>query len=212
MARTEDIQVGKSIRALRERQGLSLRTLAERSGLSLNAISLIERGENSPTVSSLQMLASALEVPITDFFSAEQNQAVVFVKPPARLRSQVDGISMESLGTGLRNQQLDPFLLKVDPGKGNVDRPVGHSGEEFVYCLEGAIDYYVGEQVYHLEPGYSLLFAATIPHTFYNRKEKPALLMIIFHAGAGSLLGRHQHLASSSEEDSDENLGQFNSR
>ena len=62
------LNVGQRIRTIRERQGLSLRAVAERCGLSLNAISLIERGENSPTVSSLHHLATALNVPITRFF------------------------------------------------------------------------------------------------------------------------------------------------
>ena len=75
------INVGQQIRALREQQGLSLRALAERCGLSMNAISLIERGENSPTVSSLHLLALALNVPITAFFEAKQEQTVVFVAP-----------------------------------------------------------------------------------------------------------------------------------
>ena len=60
--------VGQRIRMLRDQRKLSLRALADRCGLSINAISLIERGENSPTVSSLHVLATALGVPITDFF------------------------------------------------------------------------------------------------------------------------------------------------
>lgn len=67
----------------------------------MNAISLIERGENSPTVSSLHLLATALRMSITDVFKEEQDQAVVFVRPVARIRSQANGIAMESLGIGL---------------------------------------------------------------------------------------------------------------
>lgn len=199
-------QVGNRIRAIREQQGYSLRALAALSGLSINAISLIERGENSPTVSSLQLLATALEVPITEFFSETKNQTAVFVKPSDRLRSQVDGITMESLGIGLRNQQIDPFLLKVSSGKGSLDRPVSHPGEEFVYCLEGTIDYSVGGRTYHLEPGFSLLFEATMPHCFYNRQESTALLLIIFFSGENSHQGRHLHMTLAKEEDKNEDV------
>jgi transcriptional regulator with XRE-family HTH domain len=199
-------KVGERIRTLREQQGYSLRALATLSGLSINAISLIERGANSPTVSSLQLLATALEVPITEFFSETQNQTAVFVTPSERLRSQVDGITMESLGIGLRNQQIDPFLLKVAPGKGSMDRPVSHPGEEFVYCLEGTIEYGVGGRIYNLEPGYSLLFEATMPHCFYNRQETPALLLTIFFSGENSHQGRRLHLTLAKEEDKNEDV------
>lgn len=186
--------VGQRIRRIREQQRLSLRALAKRCGLSINAISLIERGENSPTVSSLHLLATALGVSITDFFEDEHEQAVVFVRPAARLRSEADGISMESLGIGLRNQQLEPFLVSVASGKGTIDQPIIHPGEEFVYCLEGEVEYCVGNEIYRLEPGCSLLFQAAQPHCFRNATKVPARLMMVFDTGEGGHLARRLHL------------------
>ncbi|MBK9055228.1 MAG: cupin domain-containing protein [Chloroflexi bacterium] len=188
--------VGQRIRTIRERQGLSLRAVAERCGLSINAISLIERGENSPTVSSLHHLATALGVPITSFFEDPQEQTVVFVQPQTRLRSEANGITLESLGLGLRNQQLEPFLLTVAPGANNLDQPISHPGEELVYCLEGEIVYYVGGQDYRLVQGFSLLFQATQAHCFHNDTANVAQLMLVFHASEGSHLARPLHLAA----------------
>jgi transcriptional regulator with XRE-family HTH domain len=187
-----------------------LRALAERSGLSVNAISLIERGENSPTVSSLHLLATALDVSIADFFKEEQEQTVVFVRPATRLRSQANGIAMESLGIGLHNQQLEPFLLCVAAGAGTIDQPVSHPGEEFAHCLEGEIDYCVGDRIYRLQSGCSLLFEARIPHCFCNTSRAPALLLLIFYAGNGHL-ARRLHLNLSLQEESRENVNRFDS-
>lgn len=203
--------VGQRIRAIREERGWSLRALAERSGLSINAISLIERGENSPTVSSLHLLATALGVSIAEFFREEQEQTVVFVKPAGRLRSKANGIAMESLGIGLHNQQLEPFLIRVAAGAGNIEQPVSHPGEEFVYCLEGEIDYCVGDHIYSLEPGYSLLFEAAIPHCFHNRTQMPALLMMIFYAGESGHLARRLHQEYSMKGEVNEPVTGFNS-
>jgi transcriptional regulator with XRE-family HTH domain len=199
MAHTEP-NVGLRIRRLRERQGLSLRALAGRSGLSINAISLIERGENSPTVSSLHLLATALGVPITDFFEAEHEQVTVHVKPEHRLRSYTNGIKMESLGIGLRNQQLEPFLMTVEPGAGDIDMPITHPGEEFVHCLKGEIEYCVGDQRYELEVGDSLLFQATQPHCFHNGSGLPAVFLMVFQAGEHAHLARRRHLVPQPQE------------
>src|SRR5690606_16721562 len=136
-----ELNVGQRVRSLRERQGLSLRALAERCGLSTTAISQIERGETSPTVSSLHPLATALGVSITDLFHDERRSAAVLVTPADRLRAEAGGVLMESLGFGLPYQQLEPFLVTVEPGAGNADQPVSHAGEEFVLCLEGTIEY-----------------------------------------------------------------------
>jgi transcriptional regulator with XRE-family HTH domain len=191
--------VGRRIRTLRERRGLSLRLLAERSGLSSNAISLIERGENSPTVSSLQLLAAALGVSITAFFEAGHDQTVLFVRPEARLRTTSEGVTMESLGIGLRDQQIEPFLLDIAPGAGNSDQPISHAGEEFVYCLEGQVEYKVGEQLYRLEAGSSLLFKAGLAHAFRNPTGRPARLMMVFNLAESGPLARELHLEAVTE-------------
>jgi transcriptional regulator with XRE-family HTH domain len=204
--------VGQCIRSIREQRGWSLRALAERSGLSINAISLIERGENSPTVSTLHLLATALDVCIADFFTEEDQQVAVFVRPAFRLRSEAEGIVMESLGIGLQNQELEPFLLTIAAGSGNIGQPIDHPGEEFVYCLEGEIDYFVGDTVYNLEPGCSLLLEATTPHCFCNPAQQPALLVMVYHAGASGHLARRLQLDLKPKENADEDVRGSDSR
>ncbi len=186
--------VGARLRILREQHGLSLRELAEQCGLSFNAISRIERGENSPTVSTLHQLATALNVSIAAFFEDAHEEATVFIRRDRRLRSDGNGIAMESLGIGLRGQQLEPFLVTVEPGAGNADEPIVHSGEEFVHCLEGTIRYRVSNETYDMEAGDSLLFEATQPHCFENASASAARLLIVFQAPDGKLLAGQHHL------------------
>jgi len=180
MSENIEPNVGMRLRLLREQQGLSLRAVAERCGLSINAISQIERGENSPTVSSLHRLATALNVPITDFFQEETRQTTVFVKRDLGLRSQSSGVMMESLGIGLFNQQLEPFRIVIQPGVGNMEDPISHSGEEFLHCLEGEVEYSIGDRKFRLEQGDSLLFDATQCHAYHNPTQKPAVVLMIY--------------------------------
>lgn len=186
--------VGMRLRALREKRGWSLRELADRCNLSFNAISRIERGETSPTVSTLHSLATALKTPITAFFEDNSEQATVVVRSDRRLTSYTDGITMESLGIGLRHQHLEPFLVTVEPGAGNGDRPIVHSGEEFVHCVEGTIIYVVNDEAYQLEAGDSLLFEATQPHNFYNPGKTNAGLIMVFQVSDGRYSIGQRHL------------------
>jgi len=187
-------KVGSRIRKIRESQKISLRALSERCGLSANAISLIERGENSPTVSSLHQLATGLDVPITDFFQEEISVNAIHVKRAQGLQFQNTTTIIESLGIGLPNQQLEPFRMTIAPGVDKLDDPISHPGEEFVHCLEGEVKYWVGDREFVLNPGDSLLFDATQPHCWKNLNQKPAAVILIFQTAQGDLTARHKHM------------------
>lgn len=171
-----------------------MRALAERCGLSINAISQIERGENSPTVSSLHRLATALGVPIGDFFEDDVRQTMVYVQRDSGLRSGSNGVIMESLGIGLFNQQLEPFRVTLQPGVGNVEDPISHLGEEFVHCLEGEIEYTIGYRIFRLLRGDSLLFDATQSHAYHNPTDKPATILMIYKVSRDRPLVQQLHM------------------
>ena len=187
-------KVGSRIRKIRESQKISLRALSERCGLSANAISLIERGENSPTVSSLHQLATGLDVPITDFFQEEISVNAIHVKRAQGLQFQNTTTIIESLGIGLPNQQLEPFRMTIAPGVDKLDDPISHPGEEFVHCLEGEVKYWVGDREFVLNPGDSLLFNATQPHCWKNLNQNPAAVILIFQTAQGDLTARQKHM------------------
>ena len=184
--------VGRCIRELRTQKGLSLRALAELSGLSTNAISLIERGDNSPTVSSLHNLATALAVPITAFFEQHVDGQIIHLKKNQRPTSETAGVRMENLGSGLPNQQIEPFLMTIEPGGSSTSGQITHSGEELVYVLEGSLVCRINEQEYSLEKGDSLLFLASQPHIYRNQTKNSAQILIIFQPMVGQLMA-HQH-------------------
>lgn len=163
------IDVGNRLRQLRESRNVSMRTLATMSGLSANALSMIERGKTSPSVSTLYRIAAALTVPVTDFFSPEEaRKKIVFLKADERTRIPF----MRGLWEGLGGEQFTgkamPFLLTLENGASSGSPVMAHSGHEFVYCLRGQLDYQVEGQHYLLESGDSLLFAAQLKHRWHN--------------------------------------------
>ena len=184
--------VSQRIRQIRTQQKLSLRALAELSKLSTHAISLIERGDNSPTVSSLHNLASALGVPITAFFEQFGDEHTVHLKRGNRPTSATNGVSMENLGSGLPHQQIEPFLMRIKPGNSSTSSQITHAGEEFVYVLKGTLRCTINDKVYPLEEGDSLLFLASQPHIYQNHTSGVVEILIIFQPGVGQVMA-HQH-------------------
>jgi transcriptional regulator with XRE-family HTH domain len=163
------IDVGNRLRQLREARRVSMRTLATMSGLSANALSMIERGKTSPSVSTLYRIADALTVPVTDFFGPDEaRRKVVFLKGEERTRLPF----MRGLWEGLGGEQFTgrsmPFLLTLETGASSGPSHMMHTGHEFVDCLRGQLEYQVEGQDYHLETGDSLLFAAQLKHRWRN--------------------------------------------
>jgi transcriptional regulator with XRE-family HTH domain len=188
--------VGGQLRKLRKQRGLSMRALAEMCELSPNTVSLIERGATSPNVSTLHQLANALRVPITAFFQGLGEQVQVIHTQPGERRSSGDtNVLLESLGSGLDGQTLEPFMATMQPGADSGMDPIVHPGHELVFCLQGELEYRIEEQIYRLPPGESLLFEAKLPHCWCNpSKTEPTVFLLVFQSTVtGEPLEQHLH-------------------
>jgi transcriptional regulator with XRE-family HTH domain len=174
------VDVGSRLRALREMQRFSIRALAEASGLAVNTLSLIENGKTSPSVSTLQQIAAALGQPITAFFEPERTRSrLIFQKCGERDAAAFTHGSIADLGAGMETRKLEPLLITLEAGAGSGSQLIVHPGQEFIYCLEGRIHYIVAEQDYYLEPGDSLIFDSTMPHSWANPDQSPSRALLI---------------------------------
>lgn len=174
------IDVGGRLRQLRQERGKSMRALARLSGLSTNALSMIERGRTSPSVSTLYKISDALEVPITAFFREEPpRQQVVFCHADQRNRVNFPKGIWEGLGGEFFIGHVEPFLLRLEPGASSGPFGMLHTGHEFVMCMDGVIEYEVEDQMYTLNPGDSLIFAAQLRHRWRNAGEGEARAVFV---------------------------------
>ncbi|MBG7609691.1 MAG: helix-turn-helix domain-containing protein [Anaerolineae bacterium] len=174
------INVGDRLRELREERNLSMRSLARLSGLSANALSMIERGKSTPSVSTLYKLAEAMEVPITGFFRTEKPQHnIVFRKANERTRVSFHRGLWEGLGGEQFSGHVEPFMLTLEAGGSSGRFPMIHSGHEFVICLRGQLEYQIENQYFNLESGDSVIFAADLKHQWRNPGKTVANAIIV---------------------------------
>jgi transcriptional regulator with XRE-family HTH domain len=187
--------VGSRIRELREQRDLSLRALAEMCDVSPNTVSLIERGLSSPCVDTLQRLATGLGVSIASFFeTGKPAPGLVLTRSTDRIQSRCPGMTIEHLGSGLADHTFASFSITMEPGTSTKPTPIEHSGVEWVYCLEGFVEYEVEGREYQLAPGDTLLFDASLPHRWRNPDPMQAQMLLILDAGERDDLTVEQHL------------------
>jgi len=155
------------LRALRRQQKRTLKDVAERSGFTESLLSKIESGKTTPPLATLARIAAALGVGLGDLLDDERRTATtvtaaseVAARPATRTGK---GYGFHVLAANRAEKIMQPFLFVAERGE---VRPgaLSHSGEEFIYVLEGEMRYRVGVVTYTLGPGDSLYFDAEEEH------------------------------------------------
>jgi transcriptional regulator with XRE-family HTH domain len=161
--------IANHVRSRRLEIGLTVGQLAERTGISKGMLSKIENAQTSPSLSTLERLSSALDMPVTSLFRglAEERDAV-FVKagsgPEIVRKGTRAGHRYELLGS-LRGpyKRVEPLLVSLDEST-EVFPLFQHTGIDVLYMLSGVMEYGYGRQRYKMERGDTLQFEGDIPH------------------------------------------------
>lgn len=161
--------IGRQVYEFRNNLGLTVADLARQSGLSAGMLSKIENGVTSPSLATLQALSTALNVPVTAFFRKfEEQRDASFVKSGQGLMIERRGSrashQYQLLGHSMsKSVVVEPYLvtLTVQP---DVLPLFQHTGQEFIYLLEGEVTYRHGDKLYPMSPGDSLFFDSDVPH------------------------------------------------
>jgi transcriptional regulator with XRE-family HTH domain len=167
--RTLEQAMGAEVRRLRLAAGLTGKELAAAAGLSPGMLSKIENGGISASLATVQALAAALAVPVTQLFAAHEEerdcslvragQGVVIERRGSKVghRYQLLG---HALGAGAA---VEPYLITLHedavPYAG-----FRHAGTEFIYMLSGEVVYRHADKTYTLTPGDALMFDSSAPH------------------------------------------------
>ncbi|MBI5651412.1 MAG: cupin domain-containing protein [Chloroflexi bacterium] len=176
------MNVGQRLKQLRAERNLTSRELSEQSGLAVNTLSLIETGKTSPSVSTLQQIATALQVPILAFFESHLlPTSIGYTKSNQRPRAKFGLATLEDLGAGVASSSIEPFIVTLEPYSSSGTQSIVHTGYEFVYCLSGRILYTIEDRPYLLEPGDSLLFESHLPHRWQNIHAEPTQTLLVLY-------------------------------
>jgi len=180
-------RVAERIKVLRTARDLSLDALASKSEVSRSMISLIERGESSPTAVVLAKLAAALGVTLGSLFDAPVETDDAPSGPVARRQDQPEWRDPAS-GYVRRNvspQQVPQPMQIVEvlfPAGGRV--AFDNAGRELrvhqqVWVLEGTIEVTLGRERHRLREGDCMAMLLDQPTMFHNPTRKRARYAVV---------------------------------
>lgn len=186
--------LGGTIRELRQEDHLTIADVAAQAGISRGMLSKIENGQAATSLDTLSRVARALGVSLAHLFR-------YFDVPSGGAQLVRSGAGMEVVRRGTRcghtyhllaydqgpQKTFEPFLITMDDAS-EVFPTFEHPGTEFIYMLEGRIEYRHGQHTYVLAPGDSLTFRGSVPHGPEKLIELPIrFLAVIVYGAAGEV-------------------------
>jgi transcriptional regulator with XRE-family HTH domain len=185
-------RIAERVRDLRAAHGLSLDALATKSGVSRSMISLIERGESSPTAVVLEKLAAGLSVMLASLFDAPAAP-----QPSGPVARREDQPQWRDPASGYVRRNVSPpgvphpmQIVEVQfPAGARVAFETGARDtrvHQQVWVLEGAIDVTVGAERHRLRKGDCLAMQLDRPTMFHNPTRKPTRYAVVIATDAAA--------------------------
>ncbi len=173
--------VGEWVRRLRTEARMSLRALATATDFSPSFISQVENGVVSPSIASMEKIATALGVSLGEFFAAAaEGEAGLIVRAQDRLQmsSLWSHGRVEALAP-MTGRRLEPVFITLDPGGRSGKHPHATGIEQFVFVVEGQPTLALGPEEHVLGPGDAVTIRAQELHRWENRTTAPVRILVV---------------------------------
>jgi transcriptional regulator with XRE-family HTH domain len=163
------VRLGQNLKAIRRLRELSLDQTAEITGVSKAMLAQIERGESSPSISTIWKIANGLRLTFSTLIQES--------KPEVSIVRQSDVAPLTSDDGKFRSYPLFPFdpqhhleiyAVEMDGQSTHLSDSHTEGVEEFLIIAEGELELQIGDEVYVIAQGDSLRFAADRPHHYRN--------------------------------------------
>ncbi len=180
-------RIAARVRELRRATGLALDALAGKSGVSRSMISLIERGESSPTAVVLDKLAAALGVTVASLFDDPEATTRQASGPVARRdeqsqwRDPASGYVRRNVSPSSAPQPFQIVEVHFPAGGRVAFETAGRDTRVYqqIWLLEGAMDITVGTERHRLREGDCLAMQLDRPTMFHNPTRKRARYAVV---------------------------------
>lgn len=167
-------KLGECLKALRRRHGWTLQDVSSRTGVAVSTLSKVENDQMSLTYDKLLQiseglginLAELLAVPMTAPGEAMARRSVSL--PDEGLLQDTPNYDYLYLCTEIQRKRMVPVVAHVKARTLEEFGPlVRHSGEEFIYVLEGAIVVHTEHYApVRLEKGGSIYIDSLMGHAY----------------------------------------------
>lgn len=186
---SEQPRLSECLRALRQSHGLTLQDVSTRTGVALSTLSKVENDLMSLTYDKIVQICAGLGVPVTEMLTigdrrgAERTRRSV-VSAGNTLALQTRNYDYEYLCIDLINKRMVPIIANLHARDiKDFGSLVRHTGEEFVYVLEGEIDVHTDHYApTRIRAGGGVYIDSTMGHGYVSVGERGAKILCVCSA------------------------------
>lgn len=197
--------LGSLLRSLRLRNDWTLKEMSERTGIPLSTLAKVEHDRLTLTYDKLQQVAERLQIRMSELFAEPVDDTDTAVTARRSIGNTGNAIRVQTknydyffLCPELRRKRMIPLVTRIRAKNvGEFGELVHHSGEEFIYVIEGRVE--VHTEFYDpvvIEAGESIYLDSNMGHAYVAAEgcDEAVVLGVCSSADEGlmdSLLGLH---------------------
>ncbi len=170
------MKIGKRVRRQRNKLGFTLRELAARTDLTAGFLSQLENDQISPSLNSLQNIATALQVPMFYFLENSQPHLIVRAAERRKLYFPDSHMGYDLLAPELTRQMM-PMLIRMEPGTYRIALPLAKPTEQWFFVLQGQLKITVGDNAHLLDQGDSIYFDGDLLREFGSVSDEELVII-----------------------------------
>lgn len=172
--------LGERLRAIRLLRRRTLREVADAAGVSESFVSQVERGRTNASVASLQRIAAALGIEVSDLFSTNGVPRPRVLRREAREPVVWGHLGRKSLLTPKPFNALEVIAAEFEPGGSTGNEPYTHGdSEELLLVIEGIVHVQLDTDVHELRAGDSVHYRSSTPHRVSNPGDERAEVLYV---------------------------------
>ncbi|WP_339615148.1 helix-turn-helix domain-containing protein [uncultured Gilvimarinus sp.] len=177
---SQAVALGRRLKEIREANGLSQRELAKRAGVTNSSISMIEQGQVSPSVQSLEKVLGGIPMSLSHFFASVDGSAGdVFFNQHNMFKHEKPYGFMQVVGENLPTRKATLKHFYFDPQTDTGETPLMSPFDQSGWVSQGDIQMTIGAKIKELAPGEAFYLAAYTPCRLKNLSEFNSAQIIV---------------------------------
>ena len=163
------IRLGQALRQERNRLGYTLDEASNKTGVSKTMLSQIERGESSPTVSTIWKISAGLRVSLATLLSHSNKSDYKVIKLDEVMPiAEDDNVLIQNIFSFDPLSPLDGLFITLHPHA--KYQSTGHINalQEYIFVIDGELTMHVGTESFSMSKYDTLNFEGDDDHSYEN--------------------------------------------